>query len=157
MIPEPANRNETGRGIGAGPPRAIPRILLAEDDAEMRSLLCQSLGEAGYEVQTFADGLELMEYLSSYLRPSRHLDVDLIISDIRMPWVNGFEVLRILRQYVGYPRILLITAFGDEEVHSKASRLGAATVLDKPFDVDAFVTTVREIIAGHRPPGGPNV
>jgi DNA-binding response OmpR family regulator len=129
--------------------RAQPRILLAEDDEEMRSLLCQALGHAGYDVVALPDGLELMEYLASYLAPGARVDFDLIVSDIRMPWVNGIDVLRSVKQYVGYPRMILITAFGDDEVHTEARHLGAAAILDKPFDVEELLARIREIV----PPG----
>jgi DNA-binding response OmpR family regulator len=126
--------------------RTQPRILLAEDDEEMRSLLCQTFGNAGYDVVALSDGLELMEQLASYLAPEARVDVDLIVSDIRMPWVNGIEVLRSVRQCVGYPPMILITAFGDDEVHAEARHLGAAAILDKPFDVQELLARVREII-----------
>ncbi len=119
----------------------------------MRALLYQALSNAGYEVVALSDGLELMEHLASYLAPGSPVDVDLIVSDICMPWVNGLEVLRVIRQYVGYPRVILITAFGDDEVHTKASRLGAAAVMDKPFDVEELLARVREMIPGKRVSG----
>jgi DNA-binding response OmpR family regulator len=153
MIPYRANRENADNVRRDLRSRRPPRILLAEDDQEMRIMLCQALGNAGYDVVALADGLELMERLASCLAPESRVDVDLIISDIRMPWVNGFEVLRAIRQYVGFPRVILITAFGDDDVHAQAGRLGAAAVMDKPFDVDELVARVREMIPGHRVSG----
>lgn len=153
MIPYKPNREDRGDARRDPPDRRAPRILVAEDDDEMRALLYQALSNAGYEVVALSDGLELMEHLASYLAPGSPVDVDLIVSDICMPWVNGLEVLRVIRQYVGYPRVILITAFGDDEVHTKASRLGAAAVMDKPFDVEELLARVREMIPGKRVSG----
>jgi DNA-binding response OmpR family regulator len=132
----------------APPDRRGARIILAEDEEEMRILLTRSLRDAGYEVKALADGLELMEQLASYLAPGNRVDVDLIISDIRMPWVNGLEVLRTVGRYIGYPRVILITAFGDDQVHSEARRLGAAAIMDKPFEIEELLARVREIVPG---------
>jgi DNA-binding response OmpR family regulator len=150
MIPDKANHEASHRIGGSPADGRRPRIVLAEDDEEMRSLLCQCLGNAGYEVVALSDGLELMECLASYLAPGGRVDIDLIISDIRMPWVNGLEVLSAIRRYVGYPRVILITAFGSNEVHNQAHRLGAAAVMDKPFDVEKLLAEVRAIIPGQR-------
>ena len=99
------------------------------------------------------DGLELMEYLAAYLAPGARVDVDLIVSDVRMPWVNGIEVLRSVGQYIGYPRMILITAFGDDEVHQEARRLGAAAVLDKPFDIEELLAVIQGNIPRGRATG----
>jgi len=127
------------------------RVLLAEDDGEMCRLLADALRLEGYEVTETFDGLELLdlidalrlEVLDDYLLP-----VDLIISDIRMPWVSGLEVLRELRQRDRATPVILITAFGDEQTHAEARRLGACAVLDKPFDLDQF----RDLVRQHLPP-----
>lgn len=126
------------------------RILLAEDDVEMRSLLVLTLQDAGYDVEALPDGLELMDQLAAYLAPGAPMNIDLIISDIRMPWVDGMEVLRNVRQYIGYPKMILITAFGDDSVHSEARRLGAAAVLDKPFDLDQLLAAVQDVLPNGR-------
>jgi two-component system response regulator (stage 0 sporulation protein F) len=153
MTLDKANQQESHELVCGPLDGTRPRILLAEDDEEMRSLLFQCLGEAGYEVVALCDGLELMEHLASYLGPGSRVRVDLIVSDIRMPWVNGLEVLRAVGRYIGYPRMILITAFGDEEIRAEARRMGAAALMDKPFDVEELLARVREIIPGRRVSG----
>jgi hypothetical protein len=71
------------------------RILLAEDDKEMRAMLVHALRNAGYEVTECPDGLGLLTHLEPFLKPEAigHEGVDLIISDIRMPGFTGMEVL----------------------------------------------------------------
>ena len=72
------------------------RILLAEDDKEMRSLLALMLRKEGYQVCECMDGLSLLDMLSSFFLPDEeHENFDLIISDIRMPGVTGMEILMI--------------------------------------------------------------
>ena len=122
-----------------------PCVLIADDDDGMRSLLSDTLKHSGYRVIECSDGLDLMEHLSSMLEDRSSLDVDLIVSDVRMPWVTGLEVLRCTRDCVGYPPFLLITAFPDEDTHAEAQRLGAALMLSKPFEMDYFLEVVRTL------------
>ena len=124
----------------------VPRILLAEDDAEMRSLLTITLRRDGYEVVECADGIDLMERVVALLAKHKPHDIDLIISDIRMPWATGLQVLQGMRQYVGFPPMILITAFGDEETHNQARELGAAALLDKPFEMNELMGHVHSAL-----------
>jgi len=119
------------------------RILLAEDDREMRSLLASALRSEGYDVTECRDGDQFVDRI---VTPSHRVDFDLIISDVRMPAHSGLEILDAGRQLAGFPPMILITAFGSESVHSKARRLGAVAVFDKPFDVDDLMTKVAEIV-----------
>ncbi len=124
-----------------------PCILLAEDNYEMRALLALVISGAGYEVVECPDGWRLLEYLSPYIFPSsKHGKVDLIISDIRMPGITGIDILEGLPQGEGYPPIILITAFGDEDTHHQAEQLGVAAMFDKPFEMDDLLDKVREIV-----------
>lgn len=123
-----------------------PRILLAEDDREMRALLNQVLCKAGYEIIECPDGIVLLNHLSSYFFPNGQKEVDLVISDIRMPGITGMEVLEGLIDCDDLPPIILITAFGDQKTHEEAKRLGAAAIFDKPFDIGKLLDMVRQII-----------
>jgi len=125
--------------------KKIPHILLAEDNHEMRMLLSMSLRKNGYEVTEFADGHHMLDYYFCADSLPQKADVDLIISDIRMPFLSGMEILEGLHNYEGFPPVILITAFGDEETHKQAYQLGAAAVFDKPFDIEALITKVQEI------------
>ena len=123
------------------------RILLAEDDDEMRALLAQSLHKAGYEVIEFSNGTSLFYDISFSLLVDEEYDkVDLIVSDVRMPGKSGIEILENLHDIDRFPPIILITAFGDEKIHAMAERLGVAAMFDKPFDIDDLVAKVREVI-----------
>ena len=118
-----------------------PRILVAEDDEEMRALLGQALRSSGYEVAELSDGLHLVARLASAERG----EFDAIVSDIRMPGISGLDVLEGLRECEDAPPMILITAFGDSETHERGRRLGAAAMFDKPFDVEELLTELHRV------------
>lgn len=125
--------------------KKIPHILLAEDNHEMRTLLSMSLRKNGYKVTEFADGRGMLDYYFSTNPAQKEAALDLIISDIRMPFLTGMEILEGLHNCEGFPPVILITAFGDEETHKQAYLLGAAAVFDKPFDIEELIAKVQEI------------
>lgn len=117
------------------------RILLAEDDDEMRRLLGNALRREGYIVLEMDDGQSLMDRLTH-----APMDVDLIISDIRMPGLSGLQVLERFRRSDAKTPVVLITAFGDSDTVAVAKNLGAQEVLSKPFEIDDLRATVRRIL-----------
>ena len=125
-----------------------PVILLAEDDKEMRMMLSQVLRTAGYKVVECPNGWNLLEYLGSCVLHNsiEHKEIGLVISDIRMPGITGIEILKGLQQAEGFPPIILITAFGDKEVHAQAEKYGAAAIFDKPFEIDDLLAKVGEMV-----------
>jgi DNA-binding response OmpR family regulator len=124
----------------------IPRVLLAEDEAEMRVLLAEALRLAGCDVFECHNGLELMQCLTGFEGSQKLLDYDLVISDIRMPYTTAMDVLRGMREYTGYPPIVLVTGFGDDETSDVARQLGAAAVLAKPFDLADLMAVVKRCL-----------
>lgn len=115
---------------------APARVVLAEDDAEFRSVVAAVLRKAGYEVIEAEDGERLVDLMADgFLMEEGPGSYDLVISDVRMPGWTGLEVLRSLRTAGDRTPMLLITAFGDDRVHEEARRLGAVATLDKPFDL----------------------
>jgi DNA-binding NtrC family response regulator len=127
------------------------RILLAEDDEEMRRLLSTTLTRDGFEVIEAKDGNDLIRLIGDQIFEGRgEPGIDLIVSDIRMPGLSGMNVLAGLRKADWATPVLLITAFGDQETHQEAHRLGAVGVFDKPFDLDDFRTAVVNLIGGPR-------
>jgi len=116
--------------------------MIAEDDAELRSLLAATLVEEGCVVRTAADGRELLAMLSAVSRTEMPMP-SLIVMDVRMPRCSGMDVLTALRLAEWEVPVVIITAFGDGELHANAGALGAAIVLDKPFDLDTLRGVVR--------------
>ncbi len=123
-----------------------PHILLAEDDLEMRRFLAAALRMDGYEVTEAASGVEVLNCIGPYLYDGKEFDLDLIISDIRMPGADGLEILAGLSKCEGAPPVILITAFGDHQTHADAERFGAVDVLDKPFDIQDLRAVVRRTV-----------
>jgi CheY-like chemotaxis protein len=121
--------------------------LIAEDDDDFRAVLCEGFQDAGYIVTPCRHGLDLVRELRSLETPARPEEFDVIVSDIRMPGVSGLSVLAGLRDIEGIPPIVLITAFGDEETHAEAECLGAAALLDKPFEMAELLEKARDVMA----------
>lgn len=131
------------------------RVLLAEDDTALRTVVAESLREQGYDVTECRDGVELLGHLaglqmSHRTLPEEEQDVDIIISDIRMPGVNGLSILEGVREDDTLPPMILITAFGDDRTHEAAEKHGAAAIFDKPFDMDQLLARVCELVPPYR-------
>ena len=120
------------------------RILVAEDDPEMRRLVIEALRKDGYDVREASDGAELLFALSVQHAHAED-QVDLIVSDIRMPFSNGLEIVESLRRVREHVPIILMTAFGDDDARARAKRVGA-TLFDKPFEISALRAAVRSAL-----------
>lgn len=120
------------------------RILVADDDEAMRSLLGTSLRREGFQVQEYVDGGKLLAELEAARNGGPA--PDLVVSDLRMPGVNGLDVLHWLRRWLPEVPVILITAFGDRQAHRRAEALGAFMVIDKPFDLGEFLQHVSETL-----------
>ena len=133
---------DSGGSCGAATP---VRVLVSEDDDQMRTFLALALRHEGYDVTTCADGIALVDHIGAVLA-SQEDAFGLVISDIRMPGLSGLEFLQGTAAWQGIPPVILITAFGSEALHDRARRLGAVAVFDKPFDVDDLVRKVTETL-----------
>ncbi|HEY1533218.1 MAG TPA: response regulator [Polyangiaceae bacterium] len=122
------------------------RIVVAEDDFEMRRLVADCLRSEGYEVHEVADGAQLLVRIedSFYLRPVP-APVDLFVTDIRMPFYTGLDIVRGMREAGLEMPVVVMTAFGNPETRERAEALGA-TLLDKPFKLQALRALVRRLL-----------
>jgi DNA-binding response OmpR family regulator len=128
-------------------PASRPKVLVAEDQPSMRSLLGQALREAGYDVVEVQDGTTLWtELQATSLDEDNPREADLIVSDIRMPGGDGLQALARLRAAGWTTPVILITAFPDVATELEARRLGATRLLAKPFDVRALVIEVVSLV-----------
>jgi len=127
------------------------RVLLAEDDAELRPVLVEILEAGGFEVVDVPDGLAVQSYADDcFTLDMPHRRVHVLVSDIRMPGLSGLRLLEHIRDLGWDVPAVLITAFGDSETRELARELGAYAVLDKPFTPEALQRTVREALAAPR-------
>jgi CheY-like chemotaxis protein len=129
------------------------RILLAEDDLDLRLLIAQALHEEGWRVTECPNGLALAETLVSSLESTRPR-FDLVVSDVRMPGVTGSSVLEELAEWERLRDLpmILITAFGSPHLHEIARKFGAVSLLEKPFEMAVLTRLIRRTFAG-APPG----
>ena len=118
-------------------------ILVVEDDRELRELIGLYLANAGYTVHSVENGLEAAAYCLK-------VTPDLIISDVHMPRMNGFDMIRILKSEPAMKDIPVIFLTMDDKRRNEGSDLGAIEYLLKPFEPQALLSTV----AKHLPPGG---
>ncbi|MCU0620050.1 MAG: response regulator [Gemmatimonadales bacterium] len=123
------------------------RILVADDDEDLRDLLAFALRADGYEMVEVADGTELIaSVFDGQLQGRSASTLALIITDIRMPGRTGMEALASLRQAQVHTPVIVITGFGDAATLAEARRLGVAAVFDKPFDLDLLRAAVRDLL-----------
>jgi CheY-like chemotaxis protein len=110
------------------------RVLIAEDDWAFRDMLTFAFEDTGYDVVAVGDGASLTELLASSLSPKSAVKpFDLVVSDVKMPGWSGLAALEKVCCRRATPPVLVITAFGSQEVHDRAKRAGAVAVLNKPF------------------------
>jgi DNA-binding response OmpR family regulator len=113
-------------------------ILIVEDETSLRETLVYNLKKQGYRVDTAVDGL-------SALQVARRLKPDLILLDIMLPKLDGFEVCRILRQETNVP-ILMLTAKDEEIERVIGLEMGADDYLTKPFSMRELLARVKALL-----------
>jgi CheY-like chemotaxis protein len=127
------------------PPRTL-RVLVADDDDEMRAFVTATLQEDGCSTVEAHDGRELLELLKSAL-DCPDLRPDVIVTDVKMPGISGLGALAALQQSKWNLPVVLITVLTDDSLHVVAKRLGAVGILHKPFDPDDLLTAVHNATA----------
>ncbi len=136
------------RAIQTAAPRGKARILVVEDDCEMRTLVAAALRADGHEVIECPDVYHMLDfYLSTGIKREGQRGFDVVVSDIRMPGITGLEMLEGMRQCGGGPPVIAMTAFGDEQTQAEAMRLGAVAFLNKPFELDDLLAQVRLVLS----------
>lgn len=123
-------------------------ILVADDEEEMRTLLSSVFRSDGYTVSEAKDGQELLSMLVAKTAPDGSpIAPDLVVTDVQMPGATGIRVLAHVRRAHPTVPVILITAFGSAELHAQAKRLGAATVLDKPFELSELRKLIQRLLS----------
>jgi DNA-binding response OmpR family regulator len=127
-------------------------VLLVEDDPTLRSTLAFNLIREGYEVMTAADGPSALTIVE---REGARLD--LVILDVMLPGLNGFQVLRTIRRDHSFP-VLMLSARGEEQDRVDGLELGADDYVVKPFALRELLARVRaavrrKAVLSARPPG----
>ncbi len=116
------------------------KILIADDDDNLRRVLEFQLDEAGYQVRTANDGAEALEIFQS--------DVfDCVITDLRMPKLSGLEFLEKIKADDSEIPVIVITAFGEVETAVTAMKAGAFDYVNKPFNRDEILLTIERAVS----------
>ncbi len=116
------------RTAATQPPTGRPRILVVDDEASIREMLTKTLTLAEYEVDAAPDGRAAIERL-------RLMPYDLLITDLKMPGMDGLAVIREARRYRPDLPVIIITGYSTEASAIEAINLGVAGYLTKPFRV----------------------
>ena len=114
------------------------KILITEDDTTIREGICAYLSEFGYEIIEARDGREALSKFKSN-------KIDLVILDIQIPFINGLDVLRKIREKSDLP-VLILTAFSDEEFKITAFSNLADGYIEKPFSLPVLKARIDALI-----------
>jgi two-component system response regulator AtoC len=112
------------------------RVLVIDDDAGVRRTVALLLEDEGHAVETAADGEE-------GLQKTRDWDPDIVLTDVRMPGLDGMGFLDGIRESGSGARVIVMTAYGNQDLAVKAIRKGAWDYVDKPFTSDALLLRVK--------------
>ncbi|NTU60535.1 MAG: sigma-54-dependent Fis family transcriptional regulator, partial [Deltaproteobacteria bacterium] len=117
----------------------MKRVLVVDDDHGIRRTLEMHLTEEGYTVGTAADGQEGIDLAVGS-------DFDLVLLDLRLPKVDGFDVLRRIKTVKPLLPVIVITAYDDMQTAMEAIRLGALDHLGKPLDLEQLDEVLRKVL-----------
>ena len=120
---------------------AVKHILIVDDEENTRLGLFKLLSQEGYQVELAANGMEALELL-------RRRRVNLVISDINMPDMNGIGFLREVSRRFPSTSVIMITAYGGVETYLEAMNLGALEYLHKPVRLDELRSVMKKIFNG---------
>ena len=119
--------------------RKLPKIWIADDDEAIRIVLEEGLKSTGLEISTYADGESLIKALEED-KP------DLIISDIKMPGMHGYDLLKHIKNNYEKLPVIIMTAFTDMQAAIDAYGGGAFEYIPKPFDLDEAIAIVKKAL-----------
>jgi len=120
----------------------VPKILVVDDDLTVTQLLEALLTMEGHLSATLNDSTKALELVKTF-------HPDLILLDLMMPDLNGYELCQLLRQnpeYAGIP-VMVVSALDDPASRERAARAGARDYITKPFDVDFLLEKIKQFTA----------
>jgi DNA-binding response OmpR family regulator len=118
---------------------AKKRILVVDDQPSIVYSCADQLQEAGFEARGVVDGTEAIELYKSE-------GFDVVLTDLRMPGVDGLQVLEAIMAYDPEASVVIMTGFGTVEAAADAMRSGAKEFITKPYDIDALIAKVRGLL-----------
>ncbi|MCP5462913.1 MAG: sigma-54-dependent Fis family transcriptional regulator [bacterium] len=118
--------------------KQCPRVLVVDDEPHMRSLLQEIICDAGYECDVSENGEKALQMIINQ-------SYDLVISDVKMPRMQGIELLQHVKKTAPRCAVLIITAFGQLKQAVEAIKIGAENYITKPFDPEELLTIMHGI------------
>lgn len=115
------------------------RILVVDDEEDIRQILCDSLADDNFEVITCSDGYEALELIKEGF-------FELIITDLRMPGIDGIELIDTIKQISPEVPVIMLTAYGSAGVQREMDRLQAHRYFEKPFSLEELKEAVKEAL-----------
>jgi DNA-binding NtrC family response regulator len=114
-------------------------ILVVDDEESSRIGLSKILDKSGYKVLTAENGKEALEKL-------KEEDFDLVITDMKMPQMDGIELLKEIKQSKSRVGVIIVTAYGEVDSYLEAMNLGAFEYLNKPIKVDELKKVINKVL-----------
>ena len=115
-------------------------ILVVDDEDALRTVLSGELSSSGYDITTASDGDEAISII-------QNKKFDLILLDIKMPKVDGFEVLKFIKKHFPKLRVIMLTGFADLKNAIESKKHGAEDFVSKPYDLVDLLTTIERVLS----------
>lgn len=112
------------------------RVLVVDDDSSIRNVMSQMLGALGYEVMTASHGQDAVEVFQAH-----GAEIDLVVTDLRMPVMDGYQAVNLIRQTKPATRIICMSSYARECCPS------GAAFLPKPFTLQSLQDCVNQVLA----------
>ena len=116
------------------------RILVVDDEIDLRDLLAHLLTGAGYEVESASDGEEAISILQKK-------KLDLALLDIQMPNMNGIQVLKFINQHSPATKAIMLTGYADLKYAMEAREYGAKDFISKPYKLEDVLSTISRVLS----------
>lgn len=116
------------------------KVLVVDDEEALRTVLSSELVSEGYEVVTASDGDEAINEIQKQ-------SFDMVLLDIKMQRVNGFEVLKFVKDKHPKTKVIMLTGFADLKNAIESKKLGAEDFVSKPYDLVDLLTTIERVMS----------
>jgi DNA-binding NtrC family response regulator len=116
------------------------RVLVVDDEDALRMVLGSELSSSGYDVSTASDGDEAISMV-------QNKKFDLVLLDIKMPKVDGFEVLKYIKKNIPKVKVIMLTGFADLKNAIESKKHGAEDFVSKPYDLVDLLTTIERVLS----------
>lgn len=114
-------------------------ILIVDDDLNLCTVLKEELEEVGYNSNFVNSGFEALDFL-------KNNPVDLILLDLKMPAMDGFDVLKAIEQNQIKAKVIVLTAYADVKSAIDSAKMGATDFISKPYDFDELLITITKVL-----------